>query len=58
MNCQTFELGKTTITGRPANAAAASFILQNQGKTVVLPVLPTTAPLIYADIFGWTKKRP
>ena len=36
--------GKTSIIGQ--RAAAAAFYLQNPGKTMVLLVLPPTAPLL------------
>ena len=40
-NCPKFKLGKTTISHCGAVAATAMLsIMQNQGKTAVLPVLP------------------
>ena len=44
-NCQEFELGKTTINGGALLPLLLHSILQNQGKTAVLPVLPPMAPL-------------
>ena len=42
---QEFKLGRATITWLYATVASTFSISQNQGKTAVLPVLPTMAPL-------------
>ena len=46
-NCQEFKLGKAPYQGSAAPLPPPHFILQNQGKTVVVPVLPPMTPLLW-----------
>ena len=51
-NHQEIEQGKTTIKEGALPLMPPRSILQNQGKTKVLPVLPTTTPLKVTSQYG------